>query len=512
MNVKAKDIAKYSMLITLILIISKVFGSVREFVIAAVFGATAESDVFKVATTIPNSIFTCVSAALVTTFIPVFSMVKNDKKEANDFFNNICNIVIIICVFLSVIGVIGSSFLVKLFAGGFSTKYLNMASSMTQIVMPSIIFLGLTGLYTGYLQCYGIYLQPAITSIVSNIIIIFGIVVFSRYGIKAAVISFFISAVAQAVVQRPFMKEYKYKFYINFKDPNIRRMLKLGVPILVSATVSQISVIVDRTFASYLSPGSISVVDYSSKISTIINQVFIMSITTVLYPMLTEKFNKEDKTEFKELFIKTINIVLIVTIPLMLCMVALSTPLVKLLLEHGKFDAKATVATSLCLKYLAASTLGYALMDTLSKIFFAARETVVPMINGFISVVLNVVLIVVFVPIFKVNGLALATTVSSLIMAFLLLFEIKKRLRGLELRKTGIVLLKSIIVGIGASLSAYVLYNALSLILNDTTLKLTIKISISGIVAILVFIILGKILKVKEIEEVVNMKLKKANK
>lgn len=512
MNVKAKDIAKYSMLITLILIISKVFGSVREFVIAAVFGATAESDVFKVATTIPNSIFTCVSAALVTTFIPVFSIIKNDKKEANDFFNNICNIVVVICVALSIIGVVGSPFLVKLFAGGFSAKYLNMASNMTRIVMPSIIFLGLTGLYTGYLQCYGIYLQPAMTSIISNIIIIFGIVVFSRYGIKAAVISFFISAVAQAVVQRPFMKDYKFKFYINFKDPNIIRMLKLGVPILVSATVSQISVIVDRTFASYLSPGSISVVDYSSKISTIINQVFIMSITTVLYPMLTEKFNKEDKTEFKELFIKTINIVLIVTIPLMLCMVALSTPLVKLLLEHGKFDAKATVETSLCLKYLAASTLGFALMDTLSKIFFAARETVVPMINGFISVVLNVVLIIVFVPIFKVNGLALATTVSSLIMAFLLLFEIKKRLKGLELRKTIVVFLKSIIVGSGMALSAYALYNALSLMLNNTTLNLTIKISISGIVSIFVFIILGKILKVKEVEEVVNMKLKRASK
>lgn len=512
MNVKAKDIAKYSMLITLILIISKVFGSVREFVIAAVFGATAESDVFKVATTIPNSIFTCVSAALVTTFIPVFSIIKNDKKEANDFFNNICNIVVVICVALSIIGVVGSPFLVKLFAGGFSAKYLNMASNMTRIVMPSIIFLGLTGLYTGYLQCYGIYLQPAMTSIISNIIIIFGIVVFSRYGIKAAVISFFISAVAQAVVQRPFMKDYKFKFYINFKDPNIIRMLKLGVPILVSATVSQISVIVDRTFASYLSPGSISVVDYSSKISTIINQVFIMSITTVLYPMLTEKFNKEDKTEFKELFIKTINIVLIVTIPLMLCMVALSTPLVKLLLEHGKFDAKATVETSLCLKYLAASTLGFALMDTLSKIFFAARETVVPMINGFISVVLNVVLIIVFVPIFKVNGLALATTVSSLIMAFLLLFEIKKRLKGLELRKTIVVFLKSIIVGSGMALSAYALYNALSLMLNNTTLNLTIKISISGIVSIFVFVILGKILKVKEVEEVVNMKLKRASK
>lgn len=510
MNTKVKNIAKYSMIITVILIVSKIFGSLREFVIAAVFGATAESDVFKIATTIPNSIFSCVSAALVTTFIPIFSIVKEDKEKSNDFFNNIINIVVLACSILSILGIVFSKLLTQLFASGFTPKYFEMTSNMTKIVIPSIIFLAVAGLYTGYLQCYGIYVQPAITSIVSNIVIIVGILVFMKYGIKAAIISFLLSAIVQTVVQRPFMKTFKYRFYINFKDENFKRMLKLGIPVLISATVSQISLIVDRTFASHLAAGSISVVDYASKISTLINQVFVASITTVLYPMLTEKFNKEDKTEFKNLIVKTVNIVIIVTIPLMLCMITLSTPIVRLLFQHGKFTAEDTKITSMCLKYLAVSTLGFALMDSLSKTFFSARETVIPMINGFIQVILNVIFISVFVPIFKVNGLPLATTTSSLIMGTILLFEVRKRLGGITIKNAGIAFAKALILGAGMSLSAYLIYFAASVMFNINSItKLAIILIISGIVALIVFALLSRLLKISEVMEIIQVKLKK---
>lgn len=511
MNTKVKNIAKYSMIITIILIVSKVFGSLREFVIAAVFGATSESDVFKIATTIPNSIFSCVSAALVTTFIPIFSMVKEDRKKSNDFFNNIINIVVLACLTLSILGILFSKQLTKLFASGFTPKYFQMTSNMTKIVMPSIIFLAVAGLYTGYLQCYGIYIQPAITSVVSNIVIIVGIVVFMKYGIIAAIVSFLLSAVVQTLVQRPFMKNFKYRFYINFKDENFKRMLKLGIPVLISATVSQVSLIVDRTFASHLAAGSISVVDYASKISTLINQVFVASITTVLYPMLTEKFNKEDKTEFKNLIVKTVNIVITVTIPLMLCMIALSTPIVRLLLQHGKFTAEDTKITSMCLKYLAVSTLGFALMDSLSKTFFSARETIIPMINGFIQVVLNVIFISVFVPIFKVNGLPLATTTSSLIMGTILLFEVRKRLGGITIKNTGITFVKALILGAGMSLSAYLIYFGAGIMFNINSItKLVITLVISGVVAIIVFALLSRLLKISEVMEIIQVKLKRA--
>jgi putative peptidoglycan lipid II flippase len=116
-----------------------------------------------------------------------------------------------------------------------------------------------------------------------------GLLVFHNYGIVAAVVSFFIGSIAQVLVQRPFMKKYKYKPFINLKDEHVRKMLILAVPTIISTAVSQISPMVTNSFASSVA-GNIAVLSYGNKFSTIINQVFIISITTILYPSLTEKY------------------------------------------------------------------------------------------------------------------------------------------------------------------------------------------------------------------------------
>lgn len=317
------------------------------------------------------------AAALVTTFIPIFSEIKNDKEKAIRFFNNVLNIVIILCTFLSIIAIFVSPQLVRLFAGGFKGEYYDITVKLTRVLMPSIIFLGISGLYTGYLQSYGNFVQPALTGIVANIVIMVGLIVFYKYfGLYAAIVSVFLGAVAQAYSQRPFMgRDYKYIWIVDLTDKNVKRMMILSVPILISSAVSQINLMVARNFASYLVEGSISVIDYASKFSTIINQVFIVSITTVVYPKLTEKFSQNNIDEFNELVVKSVNIVFMVAIPLVFGLFSLSQPVIKLILEHGKFDRNATIVTSLCLKYLVFSAIGYSLIDMLGKVFCNEKYT-----------------------------------------------------------------------------------------------------------------------------------------
>ncbi|MDP4177089.1 MAG: murein biosynthesis integral membrane protein MurJ [Bacillota bacterium] len=505
-----KNVAKYSAIITGILIISKGIGFIREFVIAVTLGATRQSDIFKIATTMPNVFLSCISAVLVTAFIPIFASVKEDREKADTFFNNVFNFILIICIVLSILGVAGSPILIKLFAGGFKGNDFNSAVFMTKITMPSIIFLALSGLYTGYLQSYGVYLQPAMTGIISNIVIIVGLVCFSKYGITAAVIAFLISSIAQMYIQRPFMHGYKYKFFINIHDKNLKRIVILGLPMFINNIVSQVNLMVDKNFASRLVAGSISVVDYASKLSTIINQVFIVSITTVLYPMLTEKFVKKDKEGFESLFNKTVNLVILVAIPMIVGMIILSTPLVKIFLEHGKFDANATAITSLCLKYLAVSTLGYAFLDSLSKIFFSANETVIPMINGFIQIVINIVLIITLVPKMGVSGLALANTLSSLIIALLMFIELRYKLPGLKYKKVIVIFIKVVLASAVMGVILELLFKLLnSLFLNNSTLVLALKVIIVSVVAVLIYIINLKLLKVDELNSVISFKFLK---
>lgn len=503
MSTKVKSIAKYSALITVILVFSKIMGFTRELLIAVKFGATRDSDIIKIATTMPNVLFSCVAAALVTTFIPVFANVKNDKKKANAFFNNILTIVLLICIALAIIGVVIAPLLIKLFAVGFKGKDYSVAVSMTKIVMPSIVFLGISGLYTGYLQSYGIFLQPALTGVAADIVVITGILVFYKYGIIAAIIASLVSSVAQVVIQRPFLKEYKYKFTVDLHDENIRQMFKMALPILITTAVSQINLMVDRRFASMFVAGSISVIDYASRLSTIINQVFIVSITTVLYPMITEKFANRDEEAFKNIFVKSINMVVMVAIPIIFGMVVLSTPLIKLLLQHGKFDSSATVPTSLCLKYLAVGALGYSLIDILGKIFFATKDTFTPMINGFIIIGLNILFIFIFAPKMGVSGLAFASTLASLIVPVIMFIELRHKFKRLNINFLNIitVMIKTVVSGLIMAVGVFYLYKYMStLLVADSIVNLVVKIGLCTVLGIIVYVLLLLMLKVDEVK------------
>lgn len=506
-----KNAAKYSMLITIMLVISKFTGFLREFIVGIQLGATRESDIFKTASAMPQVFFSAVAAALVTTFIPIFANIKNDEEKANRFFNNVLNIITILCILLSIIAVILSPQLVNLFASGFEGESFNITVELTRILMPSIIFLAVSGLYTGYLQSYGKFVQPALTGIAANIVIIIGLIIFYKnYGLTAAIVSVFLGAVAQALTQRPFLKNnYKYKFIIDFKDENVKRMLILAIPIFISSAVSQINLMVARDFASNLVEGSISVIDYASKFSTIINQVFIVSITTVFYPKLTEKFAVDDMEGFKQLFIKSVNLVMIVAIPLIFGLATLSEPVIKLVLEHGKFDSEATRATSMCLKYLSFSAFGYSLMDILGKVFFAMKNTVTPMINGFILVVVNVGLVLLLGPLLGVNGIALATTLSVTILSLILFIEIKIRLKGVNYRKIFIAFLKMSLSGVIMALAVSLCNKQLYNIMPKNNLYLLINIIISTAVGALVYVGMLIILKTEELQDLIKLKFKK---
>lgn len=505
---KIKNVAKYSFIISLVLILSKFLGSVQELLIATQFGANRESDIFKVATRIPYLFYGVIAAALTTTFIPIFTSIK--EEEENDFFNNLVNIIIIICIIIALLASIFSKEIIDLMVSGFKNKDLIKASQMSMITIPSIIFLTLSGICTGYLQSKGKFLYPTCTSVVANIIIIVSIVFFSRYGIIVAVIAFLISAISQVVIQIIFMKEYKYKFYINLKDPHLKQMVMLSIPILISTAASQINVIVDTNFASKLAPGSISIMDIASRISTLINQVFIVSITTVFFPLLTEKYLNEDKEEFNDLFGKSVSIVIIIAIPLIIGLFALSAPVVKILFEHGKFSKRAAENTILCLKYLVFSAFGYSLIDILSKVFFSIKDTVTPMVNDFIVIVLNIVLIVTLVPRFGIIGLALSTSISANVVALIMLIELKVKLKNIKYKKIIITFFKSVISAVIMGIIVNFIYANVDFV-SIYTINTLIKILFSSSIGAIIYGAMLVVLRVEEVKEMLISKIFRRN-
>lgn len=499
-----KNVAKYSVIITGLLIISKLSGFVNDFILAALFGATRDADIFRTSLQIPNSLYSAMAAALVTSFIPVFANVKMDKDKANSFFNNILNIILLICIFLAAAGIIFAPVLTRLFAKGFETEVFSRTVFMTRILMPSIIFLGISGLYAGYLQSYGTFIQPAITGITTNVIIILGLLLFHNYGIIAAVISFFIGSIAQVLVQRPFMKKYKYKFFIDLKDEHVRKMLKLAVPTLISTAVSTVSPMVINSFASG-TEGNIAVLSYANKFSTIINQVFIISITTILYPSLTEKYALGEMEEFKNSIKRSISIVVIVAVPLVFGLASLSYPLIRVLLERGMFTAEDAKITALCLKYLSFGALGYSLLDILSKIYYSTKDTLTTMLNGFITVGTTVMFVNIFGPFMGVGGLAFSQTLSVCLAAVLLFFRLIIKVKGINYKGIIVTLFKTLISGAVMAVIVTLSYGLFENILGQSKMAMLTGILLSTMIGAAAYIGIMSMLKIDEFKTVVNM-------
>ncbi|MGL5353977.1 MAG: murein biosynthesis integral membrane protein MurJ [Clostridium sp.] len=503
--IKAKNVAKYSLMISVVLVLSKLIGTFREIIIASQYGATPEADIFKVSTNIPNLFFLVIASGLTVSFIPVFADLKNDKERANRFFNNILNIIIIICIAFTIFGVIFSFPIAQKMAGGFSNENLEITSYYIKLVMPTVIFLSISGLYTGYLQSYGVFLQPALTGIVSSIVIIIAVVLFGKDNVGVAIIAFFFSAVAQVVMQRPFMKGYKYKFVVDFKDKYARKMIRLAIPILFATAASQINIFVATNYASRFAEGSVAIVDYATKISTLINQVFVVSITTVFYPMMTERFADNKIDDFKDIFKKATNIISIVVLPMAVGLFILADPVITLIFQRDGFDSEATMRTVSYLKVLVFSTIGFSFIDMFSKAFYAMKNTFIPMLNGLLQMILNVGFIVVLTPMIGYNGLGVATTLTVVIVAVITLIQLKYKIKDLPVKEIIITGIKgglsSIVMGIGVYYT-YIFINNQNISIN--TLTTIVKIIVPALVGIIIYVVMLKILKVKEFEEIIN--------
>ncbi|NLZ49305.1 MAG: murein biosynthesis integral membrane protein MurJ [Clostridiales bacterium] len=503
---KVKNVTKYSMLITIILVLSKMTGFIREAIVAAVLGASRQSDIFKLSSSMPNVLFSFIAAGLTTSFIPVFSDIKNDKEKSKAFFNKIINIIALICLVVAVIGIIFAKPLVIAFASGFDRSQIDIVVYYTRILMPSIVFLGVSGLYTGYLQAKGIFLQPALTGIAANFVVIIGLLVFKGYGLMPAIISVFISAIAQLLIQAPFAKEHKYEFIIDFKDQYVKRMLLLSIPTIISCIIAQLNSMVSTNFASNFGPGSISVIDYASKTSSLINQVFIVSITTVLYPTLTEKFSSGSKEEFEDTFVKSIDYVSIVAMPLTFGVSVLSKPIVQVLLERGDFDANATALTASVLSILAFLALANSYFDILGKVFFASKNTLTPMINGILSVIITVVLMFILAPKYKIEGIAIALTLAMAIIVVIMYIELKSKFKGLDTKKILFNLSKILLSAVIMSIVTKYSYDILTSInSSESKIYLLVKMSISTLLSAAVYAVSLIVLKVDTAKDVLKI-------
>lgn len=503
------NIAKTTIGLMFLTLISKVLGFFRELCLGSVYGASAFTDAYIISQNIPIVIFTSVAMALGTSYIPLFCDIreKSGDKEAIKFSNNLINIVVIFCSLLAIVCMIFTEPIVKIFAMGFEGETLKLAVEFTRILIIGIIFIGVNDVLMPFLQINQNYAVPGMLGIPYNIVIIISIFASPKFGYNVLIYGTLLAILSKVLFQIPFAKKkgYKYKAYVNVKDKNIKKLLLLVAPVFVGVAVNQVNGLVDKTLASTLVEGSISALNYANKLNEFVMGIFIVSITSVIYPLLSKLSAANNKEEFNNSIVKSINYVILLVIPISIGAMVLSTPIVKLLFERGAFDLRATQMTSSALFCYSIGIIGFGLRDILSRVFYSIQDTKTPMINGAIAMALNIVLNLILIKYIGHAGLALATSISALVCIVLLFRSLRKKIGNFGEEKIAVVFIKTLISGVVMGIVTTIFYDFISNIVRGGMISQIVSLSTSVLVGVTVYFIGVVILKIDEVNEAISI-------
>ncbi|WP_027308891.1 murein biosynthesis integral membrane protein MurJ [Caloramator sp. ALD01] len=493
---------KTALIIMIITIFSKVLGFAREVSLSYFFGANNVTDAYLISLTIPGVLFAFIGTAISTGFIPMFSDLKAKEGEEKTikFTNNIVNILIVLCTILVVITVLFTTPIVKLFATGFSGETLRLAVKFTRISILGIYFSGLVYIFSAYLQIKNNFIIPALIGFPMNIIIIFSMFVASKTHNIYLSIGSVVAFLAQLLFILPFVfkKGYKFSFIFNVKDKYIKNLLAIALPAILGVSVNQLNVLVDRTIASKVAEGGISALNYANKLNGFVMGLFVTSISTVIFPLISKMVAENNYEGLKKSLSESISAINFLVIPSTVGAMVFSTPIVEMLFGRGAFDERAVQMTSSALFFYSIGMIGYGLREVLSKAFYSMKDTKTPTINAVIALIMNIILNITLSKFMGIAGLALATSISAIVCTGLLFVSLRKKIGSFGLKDISISFIKITVASIIMGAVAKISYNVLVGVISKN-LSLICSIIIGGMVYFVVILFM----KIKEVDEIV---------
>ncbi len=435
-----KHILKSASVISLVTIVSRVLGYVRDQRIALLLGTTPAADAYVLAYRIPNLFRRLVAEGSMTaSFIPVFTsyMREKSKEDVWAFANRLFWTLALVAAAITVLGMVFSPAVVHLFAGK------NIAGAqavdLNRIIFPYLFFVSLAALAMGILNSFHIFGLPAATPVFLNLAtILFTFAIVRNYFKDSATsiaVGVLVGGVLQFLIQVPSLvqKGMKFNFGISFSHPGIRDVARLMIPRLFGIGIGQINLLIDTRFAtaSRMPAGSLAALYVADRVMELVLGGYAIAVATAILPMMSHQAAAKDYDSLKKTLSFSVRIVAFITIPAALGLMILREPIIRVLFQHGQFVAESTRLTARALLYYAIGLPALATVKLVVPAFYSTRDTKTPVIVASISLFINIVLNIVFLQIFfrrvQNGGPALATALATFFDFFALFIIFRLR-------------------------------------------------------------------------------------
>ncbi|QIQ41918.1 MAG: murein biosynthesis integral membrane protein MurJ [Buchnera aphidicola (Microlophium carnosum)] len=425
------NLLKSLLSVSLITLISRILGFIRDILIASIFGASILTDAFFVSFKIPNLLRRIFSDGVFSqAFIPVLMEYKSNRneKDVQDLIASIFGFMIFFLSLLTILGIYFSQSIIIISAPGFLKlpNKLMLSANLLTITFPYILLISLSSFFSSILNSWNYFSIPAFSSIFLNISIIVFSIFFSSFfhpPIISLAWAVIVGGCIQLFYQFPFLYNINMLVIPNFNWNNIgllKILKKMGTAIL-GASANQISLIMNTVFSSLLHSGTISWIYYADRLIEFPVGILGVSLSTILFSSLAKKYRNKISSEYKKLLNWGIQISLILSLPSSAILFFLAKPIITVLFQYGKFTDFDVLMTEKVLKLYSFGLTSFILVKILSSAFYACEEINIPMKISLLTLFLTQLMNPILIFYFQHAGLALSVSISSWIN-FLLLY------------------------------------------------------------------------------------------
>jgi putative peptidoglycan lipid II flippase len=420
-------------------LLSRLLGFMRDLVIARVFGADAGTDAFFVAFKIPNLMRRLFAeGAFSMAFVPLLNEYRERRggQELKGFIDAVAGALGVVLLLVTLLGILAAPLLVLVFAPGFTDEpgQRELTVAMLRLTFPYVLFISLTAFAGGILNTFERFGVPAFTPVLLNLCLI-GCALWLAPQMDRPIIALawgvLIAGLAQLAFQIPFLARLGLlpRPRLDLRDPGVQRTVRLMGPALFGASVGQINLLINTILASFLISGSISWLYYSDRLMEFPMGLLGVALGTVILPRLSQRHAAEDPTAFSATLDWGLRWLLLLGVPAALGLLLLAGPIIVTLFYTGEptgaadggFSARDARMTSESLMAYAPGLVGFIGIKVLAPGFYARQEMMAPVRIAVIAMAVNIAASLALMVPLGHTGLALATTLSGLANAGLLL-------------------------------------------------------------------------------------------
>lgn len=420
----------------------KVIALGRDLALAAYFGAGPATDAYMVATVIPFHLWLPAAGIVVLAFVPVFSsqLATDGRRRAWKTFSGVLSLLTVTAALAALAGFVWAPRLVAAMAPGLDPPTLALAASLARVMLPAMVGFSLYAVVAAALNAHGRFAVAAGAPVLLNLAMVAAILLFaSRYGIVAVGVGCVVGAGLQSVFCLPSLLAVKaaYSWRVGFADPGLRKVGRLLWPLAAALLLGQASVLVERYLASWLAVGSISALAYATKVAGLPQMLVATAVATVVFPSLARYASRNEDDRFRRTLAQALRVSLLVLVPAAVGLVILGQPVVRMLLQRGAFDVRATQLTASALVFYAPGMVAAGAAGILVRGSYAVQDMISPLGVAALALVAHVAAAFSLVGPMGHAGLAIATSLGSWVhfLALYVLLRTRGLLTPLSLRE-----------------------------------------------------------------------------